>query len=101
MNYQIPAKLLSTRNAKTIKGEKKGVTTYIMYLAPYNQNSKGINLCSHASIGCATACLFGSGAARFNRVQAGKTNKTEYFLNERNAFLNQLVREIETIVRFY
>ena len=32
------------------------------------------------SEGCAKACLFNSGAARFNRVQAGKINKTEYFL---------------------
>jgi hypothetical protein len=40
------------------KGEKLGYTTYIMYLAPYTQNSKGINLCSHASVGCAKACLF-------------------------------------------
>lgn len=101
LNYTVPAKLLSTRNAKTVKGEKKGITTYIMYLAPYNQNSKGINLCSHASEGCAAACLFGSGAARFNRVQEGKTNKTEYFLADRSAFLNQLVNEIDTIVRIH
>lgn len=99
--YTIPSNLLSTRNAKTIKGEKMGITTYIMYLAPYNQNSKGINLCSHATIGCATACLFGSGSARFTRVQNGKTNKTEYFINDRVGFLNQLVNEIENIVRLH
>jgi len=99
MNYSIPKNLLSTRNAKTIKGEKKGITTYIMYLAPFTQNSKGINLCSHASQGCANACLFGSGAARFTGVQLGKMNKTEYFLADRKNFLLQLVSEIETIVR--
>lgn len=98
MNYTIPKNLLSTNNAKTIKGEKKGFTTYIMYLAPYTQNSKGINLCSHASEGCAKACLFGSGAARFDRVQQGKTNKTEYFLADRVSFLAQLDAEISKIV---
>lgn len=98
MNYTIPNNLLSTQNAKTIKGEKKGYTTYIMYLAPYNQNSKGINLCSHASKGCAKACLFGSGAARFPKVQEGKINKTEYFLDDRKAFLEQLDAEISKIV---
>lgn len=97
MNYTIPNNLLSTNNAKTIKGEKKGITTYIMYLAPYNQNSKGINLCSHASEGCAKACLFGSGAARFTNVQKGKINKTEYFLADRSAFLAQLDEEIAKI----
>jgi len=97
MNYRIPKNLLSTNNAKTIKGEKVGYTTYIMYLAPYNQNSKGINLCSHASKGCAKACLFNSGAARFDAVQQGKINKTEYFLHNRKSFLEQLYNEIKAI----
>ncbi len=97
MSYRIPSNLLSTNNAKTIKGEKVGYTTYIMYLAPYNQNSKGINLCSHASKGCAKACLFNSGAARFDAVQQGKINKTEYFLHNRKAFLEQLYNEIKAI----
>ena len=97
MNYTIPKELLSTNNAKTIKGGKLGYTTYIMYLAPYNQNSKGINLCSHASEGCAKACLFNSGAARFDNVQQGKINKTEYFLADRKAFLEQLYNELKAI----
>lgn len=94
MNYVKTKNLLSTNNAKTIKGEKKGITTYIMYLSPYNQNSKGINLCSHASEGCAKACLFGSGAARFEQVQNGKRNKTEWYLDNRAEFLLQLDKEI-------
>lgn len=98
MNYSIPKNLLTTNNAKTVKGEKKGYTTYIMYLAPHTQNSKGINLCSHASKGCAKACLFGSGAARFPKVQQGKVNKTEYFLHNRKGFLAQLDAEITKIV---
>lgn len=98
MNYSKPKNLLTTNNAKTIKGEKKGYTTYIMYLAPHTQNSKGINLCSHASKGCAKACLFGSGAARFPKVQQGKVNKTEYFLHDRVGFLTQLDAEITKIV---
>lgn len=99
MNYTVPKNLLSTNNAKTIKGEKNGYTTYIMYLAPFTQNSKGINLCSHASPGCAKACLFASGAARFDRVQSGKINKTEYYLADRKSFLNQLDKEIGNIVK--
>jgi len=98
MNYYKPNKLLTTNNAKTVKGEKLGYTTYIMYLAPHTQNSKGINLCSHASKGCAKACLFSSGAARFDKVQDGKRNKTEYFLAARVEFLNQLDAEITKIV---
>ena len=97
MNYFKSNNLLSTNNAKTIKGEKLGYTTYIMYLAPHTQNSKGINLCSHASKGCAKACLFSSGAARFDRVQEDKRNKTEWFLDNRVEFLLKLDAEIEVI----
>ena len=97
VTYKKSKNLLSTNNSKTIKGEKLGYTTYIMYLAPHTQNSKGINLCSHASKGCAKACLFGSGAARFDAVQQGKTNKTEWFLDNRVEFLSQLDKEISKI----
>ncbi len=97
MNYTKSKNLLSTNNAKSIKGEKLGYTTYIMYLAPHTQNSKGINLCSHASKGCAKACLFNSGAARFDRVQEGKVNKTEWFLDNRVEFLEKLDAEITVI----
>ena len=97
MNYTKSKNLLSTNNAKTIKGEKLGYTTYIMYLAPHTQNSKKINLCSHASKGCAKACLFNSGAARFDRVQEGKVNKTEWFLDNRVEFLEKLDAEITVI----
>lgn len=97
MNYTKSKNLLSTNNTKTIKGEKLGYTTYIMYLAPYTQNSKGINLCSHASEGCAKACLFSSGAARFTQVQQGKIDKTEWFLDKRVEFLEKLDAEITAI----
>lgn len=97
MKYAKSNNLLSTNNAKTIKGEKLGYTTYIMYLAPFTQNSKGINLCSHASVGCAKACLFSSGAARFDRVQQGKIDKTEWFLDNRIEFLAKLDAEITVI----
>jgi hypothetical protein len=101
MNYKRPTTLLSTVNAKTVKGEKLGYTTYIMYLSPYNQNSKKINLCSHASKGCAKACLFGSGAARFETVQNGKRNKTEYYIADRKSFMNQLAKEISRAERLH
>lgn len=101
MNYKAPKNLLSTKNSKTIKGEKKGYTTYIMYMAPHKQNSKGVNLCSHASKGCAKACLFASGAARFNRVQKGKINKSEYFIANKKGFMVQLFNEITHIVKMH
>jgi len=92
--------LLSTNNAKTIKGKKLGYMTYIMYLAPYTQNSKGINVCSHASKGCADACLVGSGfGGIYENVYKGRVKKTEYFISSRIEFLFQLKSEIEKIIK--
>lgn len=93
--------LLGTKNHKTIKGEKEGFKTYILYLSPFTQNSKGINLCSHASKGCADACLFGSGnGGMFSNVKQARINKTEFYLRDRIGFLYQLRNEInEAILR--
>lgn len=96
MSTQVKRKpLLSTNNAKTIKGEKLGYITYILYMSPYKANSKRINVCSHASEGCAKSCLVGSGfGGMYTSVMQGRVNKTEYFLNNRLEFLNQIKDEI-------
>jgi len=95
MEFRIPQQLLTDNNTKTKKGEKYGWKTFILYLAPFTQNSKGVNLCSHASKGCAESCLFGSGRGGMSpNVPAGRINKTEYFLADRQLFLNQLAKEI-------
>jgi hypothetical protein len=98
INYNRP--LLSSNNAKTIKGEKLGYMTYILYMLPYKQNSKGINLCSHASKGCAEACLVSSGfGGIYVGVNKGRSNRTEMFLKDRIGFLNKLANEISEIKR--
>lgn len=91
--FKIPKKLLSQgmTNAKTKKNKLK---TFILYLAPYNQNSKSVNICPHASKGCAAACLFSAGRGKFSNVVKSRINKTEYFLKDKTAFLNQLHKEI-------
>ena len=92
--------LLTTDNHKTIKGEKLGYITYIMYMSPYTQNSKGINLCPHASKGCSEACLFKSGfGGMYNGVQRGRINKTEWYLENREEFMNKLDKEIGNAIK--
>jgi hypothetical protein len=87
--------LLSTNNFKTMKGESLGYLTYILYMSPFTANSKGINVCSHASKGCADSCLVGSGfGGMYANVINGRREKTEYFLSSRIEFLNQLKTEI-------
>lgn len=92
--------LLTTNNHKTIKGQKLGYITYIMYMSPFTQNSKGINLCPHASAGCSSACLFKSGfGGMYNTVQNGRINKTEWYLSNRNEFMLQLDKEIAAAIK--
>lgn len=94
MNYR-KTKLLSTNNYKTMKGEKFGYVTYIMYMSPFTANSLGKNVCPFASKGCAESCLVGSGfGGMYTNVMNGRRNKTEYFLADRVKFLNQLDKEI-------
>ena len=92
--------ILSTNNVKTLKGGKFGYITYIAYLSPFKDNSKGINICSHASEGCAKACLFSSGyGGMFDTVKNGRRARTEYFLSDRKGFLFQLKDEIDRALR--
>lgn len=98
--YHKPVNLLTTENHKTIKGEKLGFKTYILYMAPFTANSKGVNLCPHASAGCVQSCLVGSGfGGMYPAVAEGRKNKAEYFLANRTEFLAQLDFEIARAIR--
>lgn len=100
MEIRKNVKLLSTDNSKTIKGTKLGYITYIMYLSPFTQNSKGINLCPHATDGCSKACLFKSGLGGiYSHVALGRINKTEWFLENRYEFMAKLDKEIESAIK--
>ena len=92
-NYKIPARLLSAgiSNAKTKKNELK---TFILYLAPYTQNYKGVNICPKASKGCAAACLFTAGRGAFNNVQNARINKTNFYIENKPLFIKKLATEI-------
>ena len=82
-------------NYKTIKNQKVGVLTGILYMAPYNLSGK--NVCPAASKGCAAACLNTAGRGAMNVVQAARLKKTRRFFSNRNIFLFQLCDEIEDL----
>jgi len=93
MKYTIPKNLLSKgdTNAKT---KKNSLKTFILYLAPYKQNDKGVNICPNASKGCAAACLHTAGRGKFSNVQSSRINKTNYFIYNKELFIKQLASEI-------
>jgi hypothetical protein len=78
-------------NAKTAKNSLK---SFILYLAPYNQNSKAINICPNASNGCIKACLFTAGRGKFTSVQLSRMQRTDFYIHERTSFINKLTNEL-------
>lgn len=90
-----PVKNLLSKGSTNAKTSKNDADTYILYLAPYNQNSKKINICPKASTGCAAACLNTAGLAGvYKSIQLSRQNKTEYFLHDKKMFINQLAKEL-------
>lgn len=86
------------RDAKTVKGEKFGYLTGIVYLQPASLS--GVNLCPGSSAGCRAACLFTSGAAaHYPKVNQGRARKTQWFLKDREGFMRALMVDISKLER--
>jgi len=99
-------------NAKTIKGQRRGYMTGVLYLAP--SNSSGTELCGMAELAdCRADCLntagrggMSPGSVQFtapngeslpdNAIQRARLSRTFFFLRDRDGFMAQLVREIES-----
>lgn len=83
-------------NAKLGKNQNiSDYKTYIMYLSPYKIS--GLNVCPHASIGCAKACLNTAGRGRFSSVQNARLRKTLYYRYYRLQFIEHLIKEIQRL----
>lgn len=92
-------KLLSvSSDAKTIKGEKQGYLTGILYLAP--ASTSGTNVCAMATDGCKNGCLSKAGrAAIFPKIAEARIRKTRELFANRKAFTAQLSKDISALVR--
>ena len=81
-------------NAKTVKGEQLGFLTGILYLAP--SDISGFNVCPMAKIAqCENACLYTSGRGAFTSIQNARIKKTQYYFEDRQNFMLNLVLDIE------
>jgi len=81
-------------NAKTVKGEKLGFYTGILYLAP--SDISGFQVCPMAKLAqCEAACLYTAGRGAFNSIQKARIEKTKKFFNDRPNFMLHLVKDIE------
>ena len=98
-------KLLSTANPKIQKGTKLGYLSFILHLAPSTLSGK--NTCPKATAGCIAACLNTAGRGGMfkkgentNMIQKARIRKTQYFFNNRRAFMQDLVEDIDKAIRF-
>ena len=81
-------------NAKTVKGEQLGFLTGILYLAP--SDISGFQVCPMAKMAqCEKACLYTAGRGAFTSIQNARIAKTQYFFNDRQNFMLNLVKDIE------
>ena len=93
MEKKISSLLSVDTNAKTVKGQKRGYLTGILYLAPSNESGT-INVCPHASAGCRAACLYTAGMGSFSNVKQARINKTLWFARDRESFVAQIKSNI-------
>jgi len=91
----MPANMLSiSADSKTVKGEKLGYLTGIVYLIPSRK------LCPASKIAaCDIACLVSSGRGKFNSVIRGRANKTAIFEKYPHIFYELLKRDIAILER--
>jgi len=101
-------------NAKTVKGQKQGYLTAVLYLAPYKMS--GFNVCPMAEqAGCHAGCLntagrggISKGSKRFktpaglvpdNAIQRARIDRTKLFMNDRPEFFRRLYQELHAFLR--
>lgn len=87
-------------SAKIIKNKKKGVMTYILYLAPHSLS--GYNVCPMATESCRLFCLNGSGHAKIDtsgKIISARIKKTKLFYEDRPFFMQWLIAEIDSAKR--
>lgn len=85
-------------NAKTVKGQKYGFLTGILYMAP--SDLSGQQFCPMAKLAkCEAACLNTAGRGAMSSVQRARLSKARMFIENREQFMAVLVADIERLVR--
>lgn len=91
----MPSNMLSvSSDSKTVKGEKLGYLTGIVYLIP------DYELCPASKIAkCDISCLVSAGRGKFNSVIKGRQNKTAIYKQFPEIFYFLVKRDIEKLQR--
>ena len=89
--------LLGIQNAKTIKGEKLGYLTGILYMSPANESGV-LNTCTSATKNCKRLCLKKSGRMGFTQSVRARISKTRLLVRDRELFLACLRYDIRRLI---
>jgi hypothetical protein len=85
-------------DSKTVKGEKLGYLTGILYLAPADLS--GYQVCPMAKLAqCDGPCLNSAGRGAFNSVQKARIAKTRLFFENRDYFMQCVVFSVRALIR--
>jgi len=97
---EFPTKLLGVSgDAKTVKGEKYGVLTAILYLSPAKKS--GVNMCAMSHIAmCEKPCLDEAGRGAMGTVQMSRLRKTLFMLQYWDEFQAMLLHELEKHAKY-
>lgn len=91
--------LVTTENAKTVKGEKLGYITGIHYGAPHTE-AGGKSLCPHSTPGCRTGCLYTAGRAQvFPEIIQARLKRSRLALADESGFTDQLRTEFGQVMQ--
>lgn len=81
-------------NAKTVKGQKQGYMTGILYMIPND------TICPASKIaGCREGCLVSAGRGVMSPVKVARAKKTESYNADKDAFYAQLRVECAALVK--
>ena len=85
-------------DAKTVKGQKKGVLTGILYMAPHTVGG-GKTLCPFSTAGCRAVCLYTAGRGGMNSVQQARIRKAQAFQADPKAFAAKIREDVAELVK--
>lgn len=83
---------------KAVKGEKLGVITFVLHLAPADLS--GHEVCSMRTEACTFFCLNTAGRGRFDSVQNARIRKTQLYFTDRALFMALLISDIRKAIRY-
>ena len=89
--------LLTSGNAKIVKGEKLGYITKGLHFAPANLS--GFEVCRWRSKGCTLACLNTAGRGQMDSILNARIAKTKLFFEKQFDFLAKLTKEIASTIK--